>query len=115
MNSMRNRIWACILVAVMSIGTGLLSGSNARAGCDSEYFQANEPTAAVMLVDTVLVRPVAFVASVAGAAVWVVSLPFTLLAGNTAEAGDILVFDSFCYTFKRPLGHMKEGTPPSQY
>ena len=115
MNSIRNRIWAYILVVVMSIGTGLFSGSNAKAGCDSEYFQANKPTAAVMLVDTVLVRPLAFIASVAGAAVWVVSLPFTLLAGNTAEAGDILVLDSFCYTFKRPLGHMEKGTPPSQY
>ena len=36
------------------------------------------------------------VASVAGAVVWVVLLPFTLLGGNTAEAGDALVMDPLC-------------------
>ncbi len=115
MNSFKSRIWLYILVIAMSVSTGLLSGTIVKAGCESEYFQVNDPSAAVMLVDTVVVRPLTFVASVAGAAVWIVSLPFTLLAGNTSEAGDVLVLDPFCYTFKRPLGHMEESTPIKQY
>ncbi|MBW1637194.1 MAG: hypothetical protein JRC87_01740 [Deltaproteobacteria bacterium] len=112
MNSFPGRVWVCRLIVVMSVSIGLLWGSIAEAGCDSEYYQVKEPTATVMLVDTVLVRPLAFIAGVGGAVVWVVSLPFTLLAGNTQEAGDVLVLDAFCYTFKRPLGHMDEGSPP---
>jgi len=115
MNIIQSRVWIFRLVVTMSFSISLLSGSPAEAGCDSEYYQVKEPTAAVMLVDTVLVRPLAFIAGLGGVVVWVVSLPFTLIAGNTEEAGDILVSDPFCYTFKRPLGHMDKGSPPSRY
>lgn len=115
MNRFRSRIWLYVLVAAMCVSSGFLSVTTVKAGCDAEYFQVNDPSAAVMLVDTVVVRPLTFVASVAGAAVWIVSLPFTLLAGSASEAGDVLVLDPFCYTFKRPLGHMEESTPIKQY
>ena len=81
-------------------------------------YDAIHLTAALTVSDRLYtweLRPLTFVASVAGAAVWIVSLPFTLLAGNTSEAGDVLVLDPFCYTFKRPLGHMEESTPIKQY
>jgi len=113
MNAFQRRLLICRLVFAVGI-TALLAVSTAEAGCDTEYDQMKEPTAAVMLVDTVLVRPLAFVAGVGGAVVWVVSLPFTLLAGNTEEAGNVLVSDPFCYTFQRPLGHMEKGRPPRQ-
>jgi hypothetical protein len=115
MNRFRSRTWLYVLVAAMCVSSGFLSVTTVKAGCDAEYFQVNDPSAAVMLVDTVVVRPLTFVASVAGAAVWIVSLPFTLLAGTASEAGDVLVLDPFCYTFKRPLGHMEESTPIKQY
>ena len=109
MDSFLSRILVYTLVVTLSIGTTLLSGSVVAAGCDTDYRQGDEPVAGVMLVDAVVVRPLTLVASVIGGALWVVSLPFTLLGGNTGEAGDILVLDPLCYTFKRPLGYMDDG------
>ena len=111
MDSILNRIMVYTLVVTLSFSGLLLSGSVVAAGCDTDYLKVKrkEPVAAVMLVDAVVVRPLTLVVSVAGAALWVVSLPFTLLGGNTADAGEILVMDPLCYTFKRPLGYMDDG------
>jgi ABC-type sulfate transport system permease component len=109
MDSFLNRILVYTLVVTLSISSLLLSGSVVAAGCDTDYLQGEKPIPGVMLVDAVVVRPLTLVASVAGAALWVVSLPFTLLGGNTAEAGDVLVRDPLCYTFKRPLGYLDDG------
>ncbi len=108
MGSFRTKILIYTLAAALSISGTLLSGSAVAAGCDTEYLQDDEPNGGLMLVDAVLVRPLTFIASVAGAAIWVVTLPFTLLGGNTDEAADILVADPWCYTFVRPLGYMEK-------
>ena len=54
--------------------------------------------------DLVACRPVGLCAIVAGAAVFVVSLPFSALGGNTGQAYEKLVADPAAYTFRRPLG-----------
>jgi hypothetical protein len=43
-------------------------------------------------------------ATVIGGALFVVSVPFSLLGGNTGDAFDYLVKDPFKFTFTRPLG-----------
>jgi len=108
MGSFRSNLLIYTLAAAFSISATLLSGPAIAAGCDTEYVQSKEPNGGLMLVDAVVVRPLTFVASVAGAAIWVVTLPFTLLGGNTDEAGNILVADPWCYTFVRPLGYMEK-------
>jgi len=55
-------------------------------------------------VDLVVVRPLWFVATVLGTAAFIVSLPFTIVGGNTGEAGQKLVVAPAKYTFTRPLG-----------
>lgn len=67
------------------------------------------PSAVAMTVDGLVVRPVTFVATVAGAAIWTVTLPFSLLGGNAMEAGEVLVGTPFKATFVRPLGHNITG------
>ena len=57
-----------------------------------------------MAVDVVLVRPLAFVASVLGAGLFIVSLPFSALGGNVGPAWSKLVAAPGKYTFIRPLG-----------
>ena len=57
-----------------------------------------------MAADLVLTRPVGFCAIIAGAAVFVVSLPFSALGGNAGQAYQKLVADPAAYTFRRPLG-----------
>jgi hypothetical protein len=59
-----------------------------------------------MVVDALLLRPLGIVATVVGAAVCVVSLPFSAAAGNTDEACQKLVKEPAGYTFQRPLGEI---------
>lgn len=59
-----------------------------------------------MVLDLVLLRPLGLVATVVGGVGFLVSLPFTLPAGNVGEAAHELVVRPAEYTFNRPLGDM---------
>lgn len=61
-----------------------------------------------MTIDALVARPVGLVATLAGAAVFVVSLPFSAVGGNSEEAWDSLVVSPAEYTFKRKLGDFEE-------
>lgn len=63
-----------------------------------------EYSAEKMTADILLVRPVGILATLFGGAVFVVSLPFSLLGGNTQEAYENLIVAPAKYTFKRPIG-----------
>ena len=54
-------------------------------------------------------RPVLFVATVLGTALYVVTLPFTLGGGNAGAAGKALVLGPGESTFVRCLGCRKPG------
>jgi len=66
----------------------------------------NSPEA--MIVDIVAARPIGLVATITGTLVFLVSLPFSALGGNTEEAWDSLVVSPAKYTFRRPLGDYDE-------
>ncbi len=57
-----------------------------------------------MAGDALVVRPLGICATVIGGALFIVSLPFSALGGNTESAYEYLVEDPFNFTFKRPLG-----------
>jgi hypothetical protein len=57
-----------------------------------------------MTGDLLIARPLGLLATVAGAAVFLVSLPFTAAGGNVAEAGQTLVLGPAEATFVRCLG-----------
>lgn len=59
-----------------------------------------------MVIDALIFRPVGLVTTVIGTAVFVVSLPFSALGGNVAEAAEKLVVEPVDYTFKRKLGDL---------
>jgi Zn-dependent protease with chaperone function len=65
---------------------------------------SDDISAGAMAADLFFLRPVGLVAMVFGTAVYVVSLPFSLLGGNAGEAGQKLVVEPTKYTFKRQLG-----------
>jgi len=67
------------------------------------------PSALAMAGDAVFVRPVLLVTTIVGSALYLVSLPFSLLGGNAAEAGDVLVVGPAKATFVRCLGCTKSG------
>ncbi len=106
MGGFRSTIFVYMAAILLLAGGSLLPQTVCASDCASEYEQYSDPGGAAMVADLVIVRPLTFVVSLAGAAIWVVALPFTLLGGNTGEAGDVLVVDPLCYTFVRPLGYL---------
>ncbi len=67
------------------------------------------PSAGAMAVDAVFARPVLLATTIVGAAVYIVSLPFSLLGGNAKEAGQVLVVGPAEATFVRCLGCERSG------
>jgi ABC-type sugar transport system substrate-binding protein len=63
---------------------------------------AANPAAAA--VDVLVVRPIGFVGTVAGAGLWALTSPFTFINGTAGENYDLLVKTPGEYTFTRPLG-----------
>ena len=61
-------------------------------------------SAEAMVADAIIARPVGLVTTILGSAVYVVSLPFSLLGGNEKQAREKLVKEPTAFTFKRPLG-----------
>ena len=72
---------------------------------------ANPSTKAdYMAADGLLARPLGFAATVVGAGIYIVTLPFSALGGNADEAARILVGDPAWYTFQRCLGCLYRET-----
>lgn len=67
------------------------------------------PSAAAMVFDGLIVRPITLVATVVGTAIWVVTLPFSLLGGNAGDAAETLVLTPAEATFIRCLGCTNSG------
>jgi hypothetical protein len=61
-----------------------------------------------MAVDTVIVRPVCFLATVLGSALFVVSLPIAAVSKSIKPAAHALVVRPANATFRRPLGDFSE-------
>ncbi len=62
------------------------------------------PSGAAMAADLVLARPLGFAATLIGTVIFVVGLPFELIAGNIHDPARRLIADPARYTFTRPLG-----------
>ena len=66
--------------------------------------QDDDIIAGKMAGDALVVRPLGIAATVIGGVIFVVSLPFSAIGGNTKAAYDYLLADPFKFTFNRPLG-----------
>ena len=71
---------------------------------EKKYITGEDRNAVAMIFDLVLLRPLGLAATAVGTAFFVVSLPFSVLGGNTGEAAKKLVVAPAKYTFTRPLG-----------
>ena len=67
------------------------------------------PNEWAMVGDLVVARPIGVVLTIGGAAVWLVSLPFTLLSGHASEAAGTLIGGPAEATFMRCLGCRNPG------
>lgn len=87
---------------LLALFTVIVSGTCANA---YDCAAGGQKDPGLMTADIALARPAGAVATVAGLAIFVVSSPFSALAGNSKEAWESLVASPADYTFKRPLGH----------
>ncbi len=62
------------------------------------------PSASEVFIDAALIRPLGVMTLLSGAAVWVISMPFTLPSRSVGKATDALLVKPFRHTFKRPVG-----------
>ena len=69
-----------------------------------EYIESEDASGDAMIYDFVIVRPISAVATLASTTVYILSLPFSALGGNSDEAAEKLVKEPFEWTFERPLG-----------
>ena len=67
------------------------------------------PNAFAMAGDLVVARPIGLVLTAVGGAAFLVSLPFTALAGSVAESAETLVLGPAETTFIRCLGCIEPG------
>jgi len=94
------------VIATVSIVALLVVSFAQPALAQNPSVKQIHPTGEAMTADLVLLRPVGLIGMAAGACVWVLSLPFSLLGDNVGEATDELIKKPASYTFTRPLGSL---------
>lgn len=94
--------------AVVALGLGLAALPSQAASSNYRSLETG-PRWEDQVADAVIARPISIVATGAGAVVWGVSLPFSLLGGNAGEAADTLVGGPAREAFVRCLGCRSAG------
>lgn len=98
------------LVAVKRLGVGFLltaviaSSMPVNAAGVSNDGINNRPTPGAIILDAVIARPLGLVATAAGSALFLVTLPFSILGGNAGEVANVIVVKPAATTFTRCLG-----------
>jgi hypothetical protein len=96
-----------ILAAALLLSIGM--SATASGGSGDPLYTIQNPPAYAMIGDLLIARPLLVVATVIGAGVFVVSLPFTALGGGVGDAGQALVVEPAKAAFVRCLGCIGEG------
>jgi hypothetical protein len=91
------------------MGAMLLVPCLAQAQGSTSYEDDQHPSMLAMTGDLLIARPVGLVTTIAGAAIFVVSLPFSAAAGTVEQAGEVLVAGPARTTFVRCLGCRSPG------
>ncbi|MBV6826996.1 multidrug transporter [Pseudomonas sp. PD9R] len=100
-----NRCRTLVAALLLSIA----ATATASSGSGDPLYTIQNPPAYAMIGDLLIARPLLVVATVIGAGVFVVSLPFTALGGGVGDAGQALVVDPAKAAFVRCLGCIGEG------
>ncbi|MEE4144171.1 MAG: hypothetical protein V2I26_05165 [Halieaceae bacterium] len=102
-----SRVTATCLIACLMLPQSLWAQSTAMVAHEGALDE--NPSMGAMVGDFFVARPIGLVMTVGGAGLWLVSLPFTLLAGNANEAADTLILGPGEQTFMRCLGCRQSG------
>lgn len=99
---------AVALAVALPFAPAMAQPTQSNSSGDPVY-DVQAPPAYAMIGDLVIARPLLIAATVVGAGVFVVSLPFTALGGNVGAAGKALVVDPGKAAFVRCLGCTESG------
>jgi hypothetical protein len=95
---------------VLALTTGLLAlPAQANQTSGDPLYTAESPKAFAMVGDLLIARPLLIAATVVGAGLFVVALPFTAMGGGIGSAGKALVVDPGKEAFVRCLGCTRPG------
>lgn len=100
--------FALALAMALPCAPAMAQATQSNSSGDPVY-DVQAPPAYAMIGDLVIARPLLIAATVVGAGVFVVSLPFTALGGNVGAAGKALVVDPGKAAFVRCLGCTESG------
>ena len=99
--------------AALALTTGLLTlpaqAEEVQTTSGDPAYDIQTPKAFAMIGDLIIARPLLIGATAIGVVAFVVSLPFTALGGNVAEAGEALVLEPGKEAFVRCLGCETSG------
>ncbi len=105
---MHKKLWILIFTAILIVPFNTFAGGSSHIHYSyHSYGFAESGSAEAMVADVVIARPIGLVSTVVGSAIYVVSLPFSLLGGNEKQAREKLVKEPTAFTFKRPLGEFE--------
>ena len=90
------------LLVGLSVGLASIPAQAEQIGDGTAELE--RPSAAAMAADAIVARPILFVLTAAGTGLFVASLPFSALGGNSGEAARMLVVGPAKNTFLRCLG-----------
>ena len=97
---------ACLFSLLFIFTAPAIADTSVHYHFSGGYFGASGSGEA-MVLDAVIIRPLSAVTTIAGSAIYTISLPFSLLGGNEQSAREKLVLEPARYTFKRPLGEFE--------
>lgn len=72
-------------------------------------FAVEKPNAEEIMADLIILRPLGLCSLVIGSTAFILSLPLAVITKSADRTAQVLVKDTFDYTFKRPLGEMESG------
>ncbi|KPA16107.1 conserved hypothetical protein, membrane [Candidatus Magnetomorum sp. HK-1] len=90
------------IICALIFGLIAFNFSSVQASSGAE----DKPSAEEMLVDVFLVRPLGLVTTLLGTGFFCISLPFSVLGGNTVDVFGELVAGPATFTFQRPVGEL---------
>lgn len=102
------RTTAALLALSMSLMSIPASASSSNVSGNPIY-EVEAPHAYAIVADVVIARPLLIAATVIGAGLFVVTLPFSALGGGVKSAGNALVVEPGKAAFVRCLGCTKDG------
>jgi len=108
MSSFRTLAVALALLFGLQVLPAQAQSSESHGSGDPTY-ELEAPPAFAMIADLLIARPLLIAATVVGAAVFVVALPFTAMGGGIGDAGKALVVDPGKAAFVRCLGCTGDG------